>query len=282
MTPSDLADESGTDRTKTITVVWTDLWGKAKALIVTAVILSLVALNILTLVDDVIHSMAYRALESLTERAVFQEVARRVLGRPPLANSPSNARKKDVRIATEKLNSEKALLDKANMALITKNDTLTKAHKDLDEKHTALRKATNDLETKHAVLHKSNKDLETRHEQLQRSVQNNKVAATKVSKRIASRSVKGAVRNITAMAAEAVPVLGTTVIVAVTAWDVHDACENLKDLNEVSTVLETETEDDTKVCGLRVPTKDEVMDQVKSNWEGAYKAAEEWMTLPSQ
>ena len=163
MTHSELADESGTDRTKTIPSLWTDLWGKAKALTVTVLILSLVALNILTLVDDAIHSMAYGVLESLTERAAVKAVAERLLGRPILENSPTNNRKKDVRIATKKLEAEKASLDKEKKTLIGHNDDLMKAKKDLDGKYAALQNDTNELKNKNNVLEREKKDLANKH-----------------------------------------------------------------------------------------------------------------------
>ena len=294
MTHSELADESGTDRTKTIPSLWTDLWGKAKALTVTVLILSLVALNILTLIDDAIHSMAYGVLESLTERAAVKAVAERLLGRPILENSPTNNRKKDVRIATKKLEAEKASLDKEKKTLIGHNDDLMKAKKDLDGKYAALQNDTNelknknnvlerekkDLANKHDTLEKSKKDLEAKHDELQKVGQKNNGAVKKTSGKIARRSVTLVARNVSSMAAEAIPLAGTAVIVAVTAWDVYDSCQTLKELNEMSTEIGIEPEDENRVCGVHVPTQKELMDQLKSDSKEAYDTAREWLTLP--
>lgn len=287
MTASELADSSGSDDAKMMTGLRTSLWSKAKAVTISGLIVSLVALNVLTLASDAIHSRAYRVLEWLAESAAGNAVARR-LGRPILENSPTTSRKKAVRTATEKLEAEKR-------ALSTQNEVLVKTNKDIDSKYTALRKTTNELDTKnaallnankelessHAALQRTNKDLESKHDELKRVGQNNKVAVRKASGKIARRSVTVVARNISSMPAESIPFIGIAVIVGVTAWDVYDACQILKELNEMSTEIGNDAEDESKVCGVHVPTKEEVIEEMKSNSKEVYERAREWLNLPS-
>lgn len=72
---------------------------------------------------------------------------------------------------------------------------------------------------------------------------------------MATRTIKGATRNIASLPGEAIPILGTSVIVGVTLWDIHDFCQNMKDLNELNDIFEHQRADQNTVCGMEVPTK---------------------------
>lgn len=67
--------------------------------------------------------------------------------------------------------------------------------------------------------------------------------------------------------------MGVAVVLGVTALDLRDTCETLKDMNEVNTAFGLAPEDQTKVCGITVPTKAEVLAKAKSGWIATYKAA---------
>ena len=49
-------------------------------------------------------------------------------------------------------------------------------------------------------------------------------------------------------------------MIAVTALDVKDGCDTVRDINEISKSLEIESIDDTEnsVCGMKVPTADDI------------------------
>lgn len=85
--------------------------------------------------------------------------------------------------------------------------------------------------------------------------------------RVARRTAAGAVRNTSSIAAEAIPVVGIAAIVALTAWDLKDSCDTMRDLQELqrSFSLEVLNEPEvTEVCGMKVPTKEEVYRSVKT------------------
>lgn len=94
--------------------------------------------------------------------------------------------------------------------------------------------------------------------------------------RVSRRMAAGATRNAGSVVAEAIPIAGIAVIIGVTAWDIKDSCDTMKDLHELdlafnpSAALDPEA---TEVCGMQVPTKDEVWQAVRSSpgkaWNGA-------------
>ena len=92
---------------------------------------------------------------------------------------------------------------------------------------------------------------------LGKQIKTNKNVAGKITKRIAKRTTRGAIRNIASIPAEAVPYLGIPVIIAITALEIKDACETMKDVDELNkqfTVNAEIEEQATKVCGLKMPT----------------------------
>ena len=123
------------------------------------------------------------------------------------------------------------------------------------------------------TLTKNNTALQEKNTRLKTESAKRSDALQKTSKRMADRSTVGATRNIASLPGEAIPLLGTALIIGVTTWDMYDFCENLKDLNKLNGVFEHQLEDQDKVCGMKVPTKEQVMDEAKRNWQKAYKTA---------
>ena len=81
----------------------------------------------------------------------------------------------------------------------------------------------------------------------------------KISANIAARSVKNTTRNMASIPAESIPWIGTGVIIAVTAIDIKDSCDTMKDMNEIMKTLElNEYNDETDtICGKKVNFKNE-------------------------
>ena len=99
--------------------------------------------------------------------------------------------------------------------------------------------------------------------------------------RIADRSEKMAKRGMSGMAAEAVPYFGTAAIVGLTALDIRDLCEMARSSRNMYYSVfpdEVPEEDDPTVCGLKVPTRNELWDMAKSAPGMAFEATKE--TLP--
>ena len=101
-------------------------------------------------------------------------------------------------------------------------------------------------------------------------------ALSDTSKRISRRTVASASRNAGSVVAEAIPVAGVAVVLGVTAWDLKDSCDTMKDLNELERASNPSAELDAEalhVCGLQVPTKEEVWEAVKASPGAAWDAA---------
>lgn len=101
-------------------------------------------------------------------------------------------------------------------------------------------------------------------------------AVTDTNGRIAARTATAATRNASSVFAEAIPYLGIAAMLGVTAYDLKDSCDTIKDLHALDVAIDPSKEfgpEETEVCGLSVPTKDEVWLKVKSGskdvWENA-------------
>jgi hypothetical protein len=139
--------------------------------------------------------------------------------------------------------------------------------------------ATRVLSEEKAAISASKKALELKHAELARVSAVRSGVAKKMSKRLATRAVVNATRNSTSIFAESIPYIGVAVVLGVTALDLRDTCETLKDMNEVNAAFDLEPEDQTKVCGIHVPTKAEVLVKVKSEAHATYKAAMEALNM---
>jgi hypothetical protein len=98
--------------------------------------------------------------------------------------------------------------------------------------------------------------------------------------RVSRRTAAGAARNAGSVVAEAIPFAGIAVVLGVTAWDLKDSCDTMKDLHELELAFNPATSPDpeaSEVCGLRVPTKDEVWAAVKASPSVAWSTASSYV-----
>jgi hypothetical protein len=112
-------------------------------------------------------------------------------------------------------------------------------------------------------LRASNKNLLARQQ-----AQQGKIAkARTVSKRIITRTMRNLSMNLTNAALEATPYFGIAFVAASTAADVKDGCDNVEDVNEILNALdnETETQAGQLICGITVPTADELLATIQQN-----------------
>jgi hypothetical protein len=143
-----------------------------------------------------------------------------------------------------------------NALLQQKLGTAEKLHQDLAIKH-------RELETQHLHLEKSKAEMEVR----------TKAAAKKLSESVASRATRGVARHVGGAAGESIPVVGVGVVAAMLALDVVDACDLIKEVNEMNRSVGVEVEDEQRVCGVKVPDQRQLAADVSKNWQAAYLAA---------
>ena len=74
------------------------------------------------------------------------------------------------------------------------------------------------------------------HQQYSKKIQQEK-AIQKISSRVSKRTARGALRNVATMPAEVLPFIGLGVVVGVTALEIKEACETMKDLDELNQLI---------------------------------------------
>jgi hypothetical protein len=145
-----------------------------------------------------------------------------------------------------------------------------------EEKYAALEKENMDLVERVLELENANRDLEARALQLRQTVMVANSAGKKLSSSLARRISRNASRNVSAMAGTSIPYIGVGVLVAMAELDVKDGCDGLKELNEMNRAMGLDREDESRVCAMQVPAKEDVIAQVIHNWRTAYGNAAAW------
>ncbi len=92
------------------------------------------------------------------------------------------------------------------------------------------------------------------------------------------RTAKVAATNLSSAAGQSIPFLGIAVIVAATGYELHSACATMRDMDALETALngKDKADPDTDVvCGMTVPTKEELWASVKNSPSGAWSLAKQ-------
>lgn len=94
------------------------------------------------------------------------------------------------------------------------------------------------------------------------------------AERVARRSSVAAGRTLGSTVGEALPVMGIGVIVAATAWELHDSCGLMKDMRALDAAFNPDNPvSEDEICGLKPPTRDEVWQAVKDSPGAAWESA---------
>ena len=129
-------------------------------------------------------------------------------------------------------------------------------------------KAEAELDGERTKLKRAQVDLE--------DVKAKRLIDAKEAKRVASgvrnRLARGVTRNIGAIPAESVPYIGIGVTLSMVGLDLYDACETMKEVNGLLVKLGQGVEDDA-FCGMKVPTRDQVLADLNSTWRASYEKA---------
>ena len=143
-----------------------------------------------------------------------------------------------------------------------------------------LRSQTADSEARRA---KAEADLDGEREKVKRAhldledVKTQRLIDAKEAKRVASsvrdRLARGAARSVAAIPAESVPYIGIAVTLGMVSLDLYDACETMKEVNGLLIRLGQGVVPDDAVCGVKVPTRDQVLADLKSTWRASYDRA---------
>lgn len=131
----------------------------------------------------------------------------------------------------------------------------------------------------------SNRILKSRYDKILDGLVTFKGKAVPVTKavsqtvmQIGRRSSRSAARSVASMPGEAIPWIGTAVIVGVTSLEIRDLCLTMKDMTELQRAFDPSfktNEDDLEVCAIKVPPKEEIIAAVKASPGKAWEAAKE-------
>jgi len=193
-----------------------------------AVAVFLLATNVLSLVDSGFHSKAYSLIEGAARASGLES---------SLASSPTEVNRRAVEVAARQ-SAEAATREQriATMRLVADSLVLVNVTQTLVQEHLALRQAHLALTTTSAA----------------------------VARRVAVRTAASATRSVTTFAGKALPYVGAASIVALTAYDLADACQTLKDANELAIATgNAKGSEEGTICGLHAPS----IEQIKT-WAG--------------
>lgn len=141
--------------------------------------------------------------------------------------------------------------------------------KQTDEAHARRTKAEVDLDGERAKVKRAHLDLDDVKAKRLIDAKEAKLVAGRVRERLA----KGVARNVSSVPAESIPYLGIGVTLSMTALDLYDACQTMKEFNELLLKLGQGVESDEAVCGMKLPTKDEVVANLGASWRKSYEEA---------
>ena len=142
---------------------------------------------------------------------------------------------------------------------------------DLEQKNTALRKDREQLQVK---LKDVQAERRVKYRGQQKLVSE---AVDDTARRIADRTVTATGRNIAAMPGEALPWVGLFVVIAATSWELHDACETMKDVVALERAFDPSPEvDPDEVCGMQVPDVETLKQKIKESPDAI------WNTLKAE
>jgi len=272
--------------------LWRIFWN-LKTIIITAVLLISLALNIVLFIGGSLFSIVNNGFEALTgiqtiasrnkaeiaglgEEIVLERSAKRELKGQLRDTSADLA---DTRITNRKLQKETREL---SAELITERQVKRELRSQVTEQAAEL-----------TTFRVTNRQLKSQVRDFGMGVipfKGKKVAlktaVDETADVIGKRAVKTAKREVTSMPAEAIPYLGTAVIVGVTALEIYDLCATLKDMSALKRAFNPDfmqSDEELEVCAIKVPPKEEILAAVKASpkkaWEAAKEATPSWSEL---
>ncbi|MBI5900665.1 MAG: hypothetical protein HZB40_15725 [Rhodocyclales bacterium] len=146
----------------------------------------------------------------------------------------------------------------------------------LEQRHAELESTNRELTEKLRVLEKSHKELGDNLARQKQALAANQAATRKFSAGLARRLYRNASRHVNGMAAVAIPYVGAGVTAAMTALDIRESCEALRELNEMHRAMQLEAENEAPVCAMQVGSREQIINQVLANWRSAYAVAAAW------
>ena len=138
--------------------------------------------------------------------------------------------------------------------------------------------AFDSVSKKRDMAEHNSKKLQADNKKLKSKAKADKDFIRRVNKRVFSRTLKSAGRNIASMPVESIPIWGIAAIVGTTAWEIHDGCMNLDDLHELYTQFGVEPEYPAyqQECIAYAQQVDGMKDSLQLQYQSAEQTAKKW------
>lgn len=146
----------------------------------------------------------------------------------------------------------------------------------LEARYTELETAHREQENTNKELEKTNKELTAANARLKQAHASSQAAARRYSGQMARRTYRNVARHVAGMPAVAIPYVGAGVTAAMTALDIREGCEALRELNELNRAMQIEPESEAQVCAMQAGSREEIINKVLVNWRTAYAVAAAW------
>lgn len=229
-------------------------------------IICMLAFNVASLTVDAFNGFLSGLIETVSSAKTVRSKSRAELDRTRVRASQLDA---DARKA-------KTDLDGARKQKLAAEASLQKAKAELTvekKKTSILAQRTGKLEVENGKLRKAGQSVMFRGKSrpLREVVE-------ETTQSVARRTTKVAAANFGSMAGEGIPFWGIAVIVASTAYEINGACETMKDMRDLRTALSFGSATDaevSQVCGMSIPTKEELWQAIKASPGAAWSAAKE-------
>ena len=127
---------------------------------------------------------------------------------------------------------------------------------------------TADMDAKNRLQAKELEDVHVKNRKLAQQLDTNGKQAKATVAAVHQRLAKGVSRNVAALPSESIPYLGLGVTLAVTSLDIYDACQTMKDFNDLLRMM-GQGEEKPDLCGQKVPTVDQVLASTKAEWRSS-------------
>ena len=208
-----------------------------------ALTLMLCTTNLLTLLNQDFRLQAYELVARLAPPTVVEPIGLSGIAKIIAEGDPAAAEKRAVKHATLHLAQSAAVLRAELVSLRDQKARLVVQHQNLQKQ----------LLDSQALMALHRKRV------------------SNLGLRVLSRAGRSVTRHLVALPGHALPVLSATVAVGSVALDINDACESLKELDEINHGVGLPPVNRSSVCGRAVPTPEEILASARGNWKTVYE-----------
>lgn len=217
-------------------------------------ILLLCTANILTVLDQDFRNRAYDVVARITTGPVFGAIGSSTVAKTIEERNPALIERRAVELATMRLVERSALLVRE----------------------------IGELRSERANFMAERKTLQKQLHDSQAVISGYKNHISRLGQKVLVRASRSVGRHLAALPGHALPVLSATVAVGSAALDIRDACESVKELDELNRTAGLPSPDRTEVCGMAVPTAEELLADARRNWKSVYARSAEALNAGAQ